>query len=318
MAADLALVPPFIFVLFAFVIGACVGSFLNVCIARWPSLQSVISPPSRCPRCGRGIRAWENIPVLSWVLLRGKCAGCALPISPMYPLVELASALLVAGFVWWHGPTWEAVRASVFALILLGIAVADAREMIIPDEFSLGGTVLGFALTPLATGMPMVALPAGLCVGTALAYLAWEGTLDTQEPGARRRPLLIALSLAVVAAGLWFVPELRPMSWAAIAGFGSLWLVGVVGSWMAKRDAMGGGDLKLMLMVGAFTSLSGIAITVLLGAVLGTLVFLPVALLKKEQHMELPFGVFLAPAALLAYVAGERIVQWYLRVSGLA
>lgn len=305
-------------IVFAGVVGACIGSFLNVCIVRWPALESVVSPPSRCPRCGAGIKAWQNIPVASWLLLRGKCGGCALPISPMYPLIELTCGALAASFVAAFGLTWDALAAITLAFILLGIAVADAREMIIPDEFSLGGTVLGFGLIALVRGLDGIALPTALCIGTALAYLAFEGTIDLAEPGARRRPLLIVLAVAVAVAGYLLVPELRSITISAVFGFGSLWLVGVVGSAIAKRDAMGGGDLKLMLMVGAFTSISGVLLTVLLGAFIGTLVYLPIALFRKERNMELPFGVFLAPAALLAYLAGNSMLDWYLRISGLA
>lgn len=315
---DLSLVPPWYFAACAFVLGACLGSFLNVCILRWPSLQSVVRPPSRCPRCGAGLKAWQNLPVIGWLILRGRCANCTLPISIMYPVIELVCALIAAAAVWWLGPTWEALRLVTFAYLLLGIAVADAREMIIPDEFTLGGTVLGFALTALVLGLTGIGVPVALCIGTALAYLGWEGTLDTTEPGAKRQPVLIALSLAVAIAGPWLVPELRPVTIAAAVGFGALWLIGLVGAWIAKREAMGGGDLKLLLMVGAFTSLSGVVLTILLGAFLGTLVYLPVALIRKERQMELPFGVFLAPAAMLVYLAGERILDWYLRLAGLA
>jgi len=318
VAADLLLLPPVFAITFAAVVGACVGSFLNVCITRWPSLQSVVSPPSRCPRCGAGIKAWQNIPVVSWLLLRGRCAGCALPISPMYPLVELTCGVIAAAFVAALGLTWDALAGITFAIILLGIAVTDAREMIIPDEFSLGGTVLGFALMALVRDLGALALPTALSIGTALAYLGFEGTLDIDEPGVRRRPGLIVLALAVAIGGNVLVPTLLPITIAAVFGFGSLWLVGVIGSAIAKREAMGRGDLKLMLMVGTFTSISGVLLTVLLGAGIGTLVYLPVAMLRRERNMELPFGVFLAPAALIAYLAGNQLIDWYLRISGLA
>lgn len=315
--ADLALLPRAFQVGLAVVFGALFGSFLNVCILRWPAEQSVLRPPSRCPKCGHGLAWYENVPIVSWLALRGKCRGCGTPISVMYPLVELTVALLFGAFVWWFGPSWEALRGIVFTTILLGILLTDAREMIIPDEFSLGGTVLGFVLTALARDLGPVVVPAALAVGLAVAYLAWAWTLD---PGPRtsRDRIRMALAIAVVVAVWVLVPAIRSITLASLVGFGALWAVGKVGTWWAKRDAMGGGDLKMMAMVGAFLGLQGVALTIMLGALFGTLVFGPIALFRKEKNLELPFGVFLAPGAVLAYLAGDAIVNWYLRVSGLA
>lgn len=317
MGSDLALMPAWFAPLVAGIVGSAVGSFLNVCILRWPAEQSVVHPPSHCPKCARGLRWYENVPVLGWLMLRGKCGGCRLPISPMYPLIELAVALLFAGGVALLGPTWEALRAIAFCTILLGVTMTDAREMIIPDEFSLGGTVIGFATTALATTNDPLAFPASVLAGSAVAWLAWQGTLD----GVDRRPLAIVATLlavlALVVVGLQ-VPAVRPSLFGALVGFGSLWVVGVIGSKIAGRDAMGGGDLKLMAMVGAVTGMQGVALTVFLGAALGAAVFGPLALLRREKHLELPFGVFLAPAAVVAYVAGDRLVHWYLVTTGLA
>lgn len=144
------------------VLGLVLGSFLNVCSLRWPQDESVVSPPSRCPRCGRPVRWHENVPVLGWVLLGGKCRGCREPISVQYPLVEIATGLIWAGMVWQHGADWEALRGALFLTILLGIAVSDARFYIIPDQFSLGGGVLGLllALAPGGLGFRDAALGA--------------------------------------------------------------------------------------------------------------------------------------------------------------
>ena len=105
----------FIYLALAFAVGAAVGSFLNVCIARWPHEQSVVSPPSRCPNCGHGIRWYENVPIFGWLRLRGRCAGCRQPISPRYPLVELAVALLWVACAWWIGPTLTGLRVAILA-----------------------------------------------------------------------------------------------------------------------------------------------------------------------------------------------------------
>ncbi|HEX6615215.1 MAG TPA: prepilin peptidase [Gemmatimonadales bacterium] len=140
-------------VAWAGLLGAALGSFLNVCILRWGAepKQSVVRPPSRCPRCGRGLRWHDNIPIVSWLLLRGRCRGCREPISIQYPLIELATALIWALMAWRFGPTLDALKAAVFATILLGIAMTDARAFIIPHEFSIGGTVLGLAFAAAST-----------------------------------------------------------------------------------------------------------------------------------------------------------------------
>ncbi len=255
MADDLALLGPVLPVI-AGLLGLVLGSFLNVCILRWPKDESVVRPPSRCPGCGSGIAWYDNIPVVSWLLLRGKCRKCGERISIQYPLVELATGLLWAWMAWRHGASLEALRGATFGTILLGIAMADARFYIIPDEFSLGGLALGL-LFSLAGGLP-------------------------------------TLGQAVL---------------GAAAGFGLLWLVGVLGTLAFKEEAMGGGDIKMMAMVGAFVGWSGVLLTIFLGALLGSLIFVPLALAGRKKLV--PFGVFLALGAAAAYVAGPSLVTWY-------
>lgn len=241
-------------------LGAVFGSFLNVCILRLPAEESVVRPPSRCPKCGYGLRWFDNIPVLSWVILRGRCRQCGAPISIQYPLVELATALIWAAFVWRWGPSLEAVRGAAFFTLLLGIAMTDAREYIIPDEFSIGGVILGLALH----------LPDGFA----------------------------GIGRSILGAGV---------------GFGLLWLVAVVGKKVFKEDAMGGGDIKMMAMVGAFTGWAGVLLTIFLGSVLGVLIFVPPAVLGKKKLV--PFGVFLALGAATTYLVGPAIIDWYRQVA---
>jgi leader peptidase (prepilin peptidase)/N-methyltransferase len=214
---------------YAGLLGAVLGSFLNVCIVRWGAepKQSVVRPPSRCPRCGHGIRWYENIPVFSWLALRGRCSGCGLPISPLYPAVELSTALLWAGSVMLLGTTLAALQLAVAATLLLGIAVSDARAFLIPHEFSLGGTViaLGFAAAAGGAGelgaavqgalfgagvvllvgevteliLGQEAMGGGDCalMGMVGAFFGWEAVLPVVALGA-----LISLVLYVIAA-LW-------------------------------------------------------------------------------------------------------------------
>jgi leader peptidase (prepilin peptidase)/N-methyltransferase len=167
-----------VLVAFAGLLGAVLGSFLNVCILRWGAdpKQSVVRPPSRCPKCGGGLRWYDNVPIVSWLLLRGRCRGCGMPISAQYPLVELGTALVWAFMAWRFGPGLEALKAAVFATILLGIAMTDARAYIIPHEFSIGGAAIGLAFAAaLGGGFPGLGEAVlGACFGAGLVLLVGE------------------------------------------------------------------------------------------------------------------------------------------------
>ena len=245
--------------------GLLVGSFLNVCIVRWPALQSVVSPRSRCPQCGNLIAWYDNIPVFSWLMLGAKCRHCRLPIPWRYPLVELLTAAIWIAAASRYGYSLETLRAALFGTILLGIAVTDAREYIIPDEFSIGGTAIGILLAFAASW--------GLAVADPHA-LSW--------------------SQAVL---------------GAAAGFGLLWLVAYFGAKALGQDAMGGGDIKMMAMIGAFLGWQGVLLTLFLGALLGTLIFLPFKLAGRNKLV--PFGIFLAIGAAACWIAGPAIIDWY-------
>ncbi len=159
-------------------LGAVLGSFLNVCILRWGAepKQSVMHPPSRCPACGHAIRWYENIPILSWLVLRGRCSGCGTKISPMYPAIEAATALLWGGSVALLGLGLPAVELAVATTLLLGIAVSDARAFIIPHEFSLGGTAIALAFAAWTEPAGVVAAVQGAFFGAGLVLLVGEVT----------------------------------------------------------------------------------------------------------------------------------------------
>jgi leader peptidase (prepilin peptidase) / N-methyltransferase len=250
--------PGWFTVTIAALFGSLFGSFLNVCILRWGAepKQSVVRPPSRCPQCGKGLAWRDNIPVISWLLLRARCRGCGQPISVQYPLIELVTAAIWGYMAWRHGLTLEAIRGAVFGTILIGIAMTDARAYIIPDEFTWGGLVIGL-LFSLAGGLS----------GVGYALLG------------------------------------------AAVGFGILWLVGTVGSWIFKEDAMGGGDVKMMAMVGAFVGWQGVLLTIFLGALIGSLIFVPLMLVGQKKLV--PFGIFLAIGAAVTYEFGPAILRWY-------
>lgn len=270
-------------VLAALALGLVVGSFLNVCIVRWPDGGSVLRPAgSRCPRCERPVRWYENVPVVSWLALRARCAGCALPIAALYPAVELATGVAWAAAAAAHGPTLDGLRVAVFVTVLLGIAVTDARRMVIPDGFT--GFLLAWAIVT---------------------------SIVSQNPG--------AVTL--------FAPPYEAFV-GACAGAGAIAIIGWLGEMAFKKEAMGFGDVTMMAGVGAALGPERALLTVVLGALVGAvasvLVLAPVAWVRYRraaagpaeggETFELPpvpFGVFLAPAALAALLGGDRMIAWY-------
>ena len=244
-----------VFLVYAGLLGAAIGSFINVLVARLPVGESPVRPRSSCPACSAMIAWYDNIPIVSWLVLRGRCRRCGSRISIEYPLVEAGTALIWVGVAWLYGPSWTGLQGAVLLSIVLAIALIDARHYLIPDPLSLGGLVAGLALAPL--------------------------------PGP---PSVLASILG------------------AVAGFGVLFVVGVAGEWAFKKPAMGGGDMKMMAMVGAFLGPAGAMLTIFLGALVGTIVFAPVAL---RTDREVPFGVFLALGAAATFLLGDVLTDWY-------
>jgi leader peptidase (prepilin peptidase)/N-methyltransferase len=157
-------------VLWAAVIGASAGSFLNVCIYRWPAGQSVLRPPSRCPACETPLRWRDNVPILGWSLLRGRCRHCGARISVQYPLVELGCTLIWMAAVVNHGVELEALRSALFLTILLGIAMTDAQHMVIPDQFTIIGAAIGLLLATAPEGIALRTAIAGAAIGYVLLW----------------------------------------------------------------------------------------------------------------------------------------------------
>ena len=171
------------YVAYLTLVGAALGSFLNVCIYRWPAGESVVRPRSRCPGCGRAIAWYDNVPVLSWLLLRGRCRGCGERISIQYPLLEAAVALIWLGMALWQGPGLEAVRGAIFLTLLLGIAIIDGRHRIIPDQFSLGGALAGLLLAAWPGGMAFTAALLGAGAAYGFMWLVkWGGEAAFRKP----------------------------------------------------------------------------------------------------------------------------------------
>lgn len=251
-----------IFALFAFALGAAVGSFLNVCIYRLPAGESVVSPPSRCPACGAKIRPWDNIPVVSWLLLRGACRDCGVRISPRYALVELLNGLLTLALFLKLGPTPGFLVLFLFCSALVAITFIDLDHQIIPDVISLPGIVIGFACSFF------------------LPWLGWKSSLI-----------------------------------GIVAGGGSLLLVAWLYELFTKKEGMGGGDIKLLAMMGAFLGWRAIPFVIFASSLIGSVVGVTLMLVqKKDSKLAIPFGPFLAFGAVLYIFFGKTIILWYLNL----
>jgi leader peptidase (prepilin peptidase)/N-methyltransferase len=263
-----------------FLLGLAIGSFLNVCILRIPEGKSVVLPASSCPACGAGIRPYDNVPVLSWLWLRGRCRKCKAPISAMYPLVELLTGLLFLACYFAFDLTVERVKWTIFAALLVVLTVTDIRERILPDKVNFLG--LGIALVLSLFTRPVD--------GTA----SWLALRLFDFP-----PPMPFLSLTDALLG-------------AAAASGLLWLV-AEGYFRARgREGMGLGDVKMMAMAGAFLGLQRGMLTILVGSVLGSLIGgAIIAATRKGSDFELPFGTFLGAAALLVVFFGSPALAWY-------
>jgi leader peptidase (prepilin peptidase)/N-methyltransferase len=264
----------------AFLLGLAIGSFLNVCILRIPADKSIVLPSSSCTKCGKAIAPYDNIPVLSWLFLGGKCRNCKTPISAMYPAVELLTGLLFLGCYWVFGPTVEAMKWAVFSALLVVLTITDLRERILPDEVNFFGLGAGLLFSFFTKSLD----------GTAL----WLANHWFEFP-----PPQAALSFADAALG-------------ALAGSGLLWIVAEGYFRLRGREGMGLGDVKMMAAVGAFLGLKRTMMTVLLGSLLGSVIgiFL-MAVTKKGRDYELPFGTFLGAGALLVVFFGTPALHWY-------
>jgi len=265
------------------VVGAMIGSFLNVVIHRLPREQSIVFPNSTCPRCRASIRAYDNIPILSFLLLRGKCRACGARISPRYPAVEALTALLFAAVTWHDGVSLILAFDLAFTASMVALVFIDAEHMILPNAITYPGVL--FALITRAV-VPYVAGPSHFDDLPSLisAFPAWPVPL---------------VSLVGAAIG-------------ALAGGGSLWLMGFLWEKLRGVEAMGFGDVKMMFMVGAYLGWRLTILTILIGAFAGSLAGIAVMVKRgRDLQMMLPFGIFLGIGSLVSLLAGSRIIAWY-------
>lgn len=241
------------------VFGALVGSFLNVCIYRLPREESVAWPASHCPQCRHSIAPYDNIPVLSYLVLGGRCRACRNPIPLRYPLVEVANALGWVAIVWYFGLTAPAALYALFFSAMLVITGTDLSHTIIPDSVTLPGMVIG--LVGAATILPVGLLNSVLGV---------------------------------------------------VVGGGLLWALAAASPYLFGKEGMGGGDIKLLGMVGAFLGWRPALLTIMIGALVGSIVGLSLIgfkVLRRDEYI--PFGPFLALGAVLALFFHQPILDWY-------
>ena len=248
---------------FVFIFGLAVGSFLNVCIYRLPLRKSIIFPPSHCPKCGNKIRAYDNIPLLSYILLGGKCRFCQERISLIYPAVELLSGLIFLFLYLWYGLNWDFASNLFLFTSLMVIFFIDLKHQLIPDVITLPGIAVGLAFSLLS-----------------------------------KSPSFLDSVIGIISGG------------------GLFFLVALAGDKIFKKESMGGGDIKLAAMLGAFLGWQKILLVFFLASFLGALVGIIFLILspKVRESRLIPFGPFMAVATAICIFFGNLLVEMYLNL----
>ncbi len=262
--------------------GLIVGSFLNVCIYRLPRGESIVFPGSHCPHCGCAIRPFDNVPVLSFLWLRGRCRSCSKPISAQYLVVELLTGTcfyLCAGKWGFTAPTY---LNSVFLSMIIVLVFVDLRHQILPNGLTLPGTLLGILLCRvqdqnLFGDAVTFGLASALSAGNPERLVPWTGSI-----------------------------------FGALAGAGILFLVERAYRLLRKRQGLGMGDVKMMAMVGAFLGWRLGLLTIFAGSLLGSIIGIGLIIFRgKNLQTPLPFGTFLGPGAAVAVLWGLDFFKWY-------
>jgi leader peptidase (prepilin peptidase)/N-methyltransferase len=268
------------------VFGLAFGSFLNVCIARLPRGESVVSPRSHCPKCHHPLRWYDNIPVVSFLLLRGRCRACRAPISLIYPVVEILTASVLVMVFARYQLSPDFIKYAVLGMLLIILVFTDLTHRRIPHPVTLLGMILGVLLSLI---VPVDPRP----VDWILQRLGSELSFPFSS-------LVASLAGAAVGGGIFYA-------------------VAVVFFRLTGKEGLGFGDVTLMLMVGTFLGIPLTLLTILLGSLLGTLVAVPLELLSSRfRHHPWPFGTFLGIAAIYASLGGQALLEAYLRWAGLA
>ena len=271
--------------------GLIIGSFLNVCIYRIPLRKSVVWPGSSCVQCGAQIKPYDNIPVISWLVLRGKCRSCKTPISIQYPFVELLSgiAFYASARVWvFNTPTFV---NSLFLAIIIVLIFTDYHHQILPNVLTIPGTIFGILLSPFQ------------------AFPVYLGLLEVKAAE--------LLGFSELQDALVVLPWLGSII-GALFGGGLLYMVAFIYKRLRHRDGLGLGDVKMMMMVGAFLGYRLVILTIFAASLLGTIISISMLLMgKANMQTKLALGVFLGIAAAAALFWGLPFLDWYLNLSGV-
>ena len=266
------------------VVGAMIGSFLNVVIHRLPREQSIVFPNSACPKCRKPIKPYDNIPIVSYLILRGRCRHCGADISSRYPAVEALTAILFAAVTWHDGLSFALAFDLAFAAAMVALIFIDAEHMILPNAITYPGIIFA------------------LITRLLVAYLAGPAHFDDLPQLVNAFPTLPFWLVSIIGAAI-----------GALAGGGSLWLMGFMWEKLRGVEAMGFGDVKMMLMVGAFLGWRLTILTILLGALTGSIAGIIVMYRRggRNLQMMLPFGIFLGIGSIVSLLFGARIIAWY-------
>jgi leader peptidase (prepilin peptidase)/N-methyltransferase len=268
---------------FALLFGLAVGSFLNVCIARLPLRESIVAPRSRCPGCRKPIAAYDNIPVLSWILLRGRCRNCKQPISFRYPAVEILAAIVSVLIFLQYGLSVAWAAFFIFSCAMIVLAFIDVDHRILPDPITLNGIWVGLIVSLI------VVRPSPL-----VFWLFRKVGIMASDPR------LFSFGGSVL---------------GAILGGGMLWAVGELYYRVRGVEGLGFGDVKMMAMVGAFLGVQLTLFTILVGSLLGSVIGLTMIKFGgKTRNYELPYGTFLAFGAVAALLWGDELIRMYLKL----
>lgn len=280
-------VPDQLILFLVFIVGACIGSFLNVVIYRVPNERSLM-PSSACPNCGSGIKPWHNVPIFGWLILGGKCANCKAPISWRYPAIELLTAVLFCVVYLQFGLVPYLGVALAFTAAMTALVFIDADHMILPNVITY----------------PMFI--AALIVRVIFPAVFDHSFSDT-----------VVAPISFLSGWPGWAVSLAGAIFGALVGGGSLWLVGAI--WKALRgvDAMGLGDVKLLLGIGALFGWRLTLLTIFIGAFTGAVGGIALLSRQKEKDLQaqIPFGIFLGIGSFISMLFGDRIIGWYLSQS---
>ena len=283
--------------LFCVLIGLAIGSFLNVCISRIPLDESVVHPRSRCPQCRKPIANRDNIPILSYILLGGKCRHCRKKIPVRYPIIEALTGIVGGLLYYQFGLGFAWVVYLLFCAALIALAVIDADHRILPDLITLNGLWIGLVMSLflLPPGTVLQPIPGEPNLG--FAFRLTDGVLRLVG-FADPPPVLVSFVSSVT---------------GAIVGGGLLWAVREAYFRFRGVEGMGFGDVKMMAMVGAFIGIPLTLFTILIGSILGSVIgLLMMKFAGKDKGYELPFGTFLSLGAILAVLSGNKLIAIYL------